>query len=134
MKNIFDCDGFKLNPVNALLVAASLLGQSPANAGNVQSSRSNKPGNKAQPVQPKSQAGEAQTPNWMDWGQVGDGIGNPAGSMLLLRQMLPDVNFKQSLFETRVSGDEAQALGDYFPRSRYMSLAEFEKQSCTKVQ
>lgn len=67
---------------------------------------------------------------WMDWGQGGDGVGNPAGGMLVYRQMLPTTDFKHSLFETRVPGDEEQALGDYFPHAHYLSKFEFDQRPC----
>ena len=68
---------------------------------------------------------------WMNWGTAGDGIGNPAGGMLIYRHMLPDANFKHSLFETHIPGDEAQVLGAYYPQAHYMSKAEFERTPCS---
>jgi hypothetical protein len=68
---------------------------------------------------------------WMDFGEIGDGMGNPAGAMLVYRQMMPAADFKQSLFETRVPGDEARVLGTYYPAARYMDRAAFERLACT---
>ena len=67
---------------------------------------------------------------WMDWGQAGDGMDNPAGGMLVYRHMLAAEDFKESLFQTRIPGDEAQVLGPYYPRGRYMRRAAFEAQPC----
>lgn len=67
---------------------------------------------------------------WMDWGSVGDGIGNAHGGFLLYRHMMPAADFKQSLFATQTLGDEQEVLGEYFPQTRYMSKAEFEQRGC----
>lgn len=78
------------------------------------------------PANAKAECGVA----WMDWGSVGDGIGNPDGGFLMYRHMMPAADFKQSLFETRKLGDEARVLGEYFPDTRYLSTAEFEQRGC----
>lgn len=67
---------------------------------------------------------------WLDWGAVGDGIGNTAGGFLAIRHMLPAADFTQSLFATRKPGDEAATLGPYFPSSSYTGKADFEKLGC----
>ncbi|RQO56268.1 hypothetical protein DBR47_17140 [Paucibacter sp. KBW04] len=68
---------------------------------------------------------------WMDWGSQGDGLGNPAGGILVYRQMLPAPDFKQSLFEVHQPGDEQAALGPFFPAARYLSVQEFESTGCS---
>lgn len=78
------------------------------------------------PINAKAECGVA----WMDWGSVGDGIGNPDGGFLLFRHMMPAADFKQSLFDTKKLGDEASVLGEYFPDSRYLSKAQFEQRGC----
>ena len=68
---------------------------------------------------------------WLPWGK-GDGIDNPHGGLLLYRHMLPADGFKQSLFATRRPGDEARTLGPYYPESRYLSKAAFERSGCAR--
>lgn len=67
---------------------------------------------------------------WMDWGEAGDGLGNTNGGFLILRQMMPATDFKQSVFSTRKPGEEREVMGPYFPESRYMSKTAFEAQGC----
>lgn len=69
---------------------------------------------------------------WLDWGSVGDGIGNPHGGILMIRNMLPAADFTQSLFATRKPGDEQRVLGEYFPTSSYSSKAAFEARGCQR--
>jgi hypothetical protein len=57
---------------------------------------------------------------WMDWGAVGDGLGNPHGGMLIYRNMLAKPDFKKSVFDAREPGDEAGVLGEYFPHALYI--------------
>jgi hypothetical protein len=64
---------------------------------------------------------------WMDWGTVGDSLGNPDGGMLVYRHMIPSADFTQSLFAIRKPQDMHQVLGDYLPAARYMSREEFER-------
>jgi hypothetical protein len=69
---------------------------------------------------------------WMPWG-TGDGAGNPHGGMLLWRQMLPSAEFRpHSIFSTTKLNEEQTVLGDYYPKPRYVSRAEFEKLGCSK--
>ena len=67
---------------------------------------------------------------WLDWGQAGDGIGNPDGGFLIMRQTLPAQDFKQSISATRKPGEERDLLGPFYPRTRYMSREAFERQGC----
>lgn len=67
---------------------------------------------------------------WLDAGELGDGIGNPHGGILLYRHMLPAADFSQSLFATRKLGDEQSTLGEFYPQTRYMAKAEFEQRGC----
>ncbi|GGC86717.1 hypothetical protein GCM10011396_37540 [Undibacterium terreum] len=80
-----------------------------------------------------SNANEACGVAWLDWGSAGDGIGNSAGGFLAYRHMMPSPEFyAHSLFATKNPGDEESVLAEYFPRSRYMSRADFEKTACKK--
>ncbi|MES2102897.1 MAG: hypothetical protein V4634_02680 [Pseudomonadota bacterium] len=68
---------------------------------------------------------------WLDWGNAGDGIGNPAGGFLAYRHMMPSTEFyPHSLFATKKPGDEESVLGEYFPKAVYMGKADFEKTGC----
>lgn len=68
---------------------------------------------------------------WLDWGTVGDGIGNPSGGFLVYRHMMPSAEFySQSLFGTKKPGEEAVVLGEYYPKGAYVSKADFEQQGC----
>jgi hypothetical protein len=64
---------------------------------------------------------------WMDWGSAGDGMGNPAGGMLIYRQMMPAADFKNSIFEIHSLGEMDAAMAAYFPVASYMSRVEFEQ-------
>ncbi|MGH8809716.1 MAG: hypothetical protein ACREX0_17725 [Noviherbaspirillum sp.] len=45
--------------------------------------------------------------------------------------MMPSAEFySQSLFGTKKPGEEAAVLGEYYPKSTYMSKADFEQQGC----
>jgi len=69
---------------------------------------------------------------WMPWG-TGDGAGNPHGGMLIWRQMLPSSEFRpHSIFGTKKLNEEEAVLGEYYPKPRYMSRAEFEQLGCSK--
>ncbi len=67
---------------------------------------------------------------WLDWGNMGDGIGNPHGGFLLFRHMMPSADFTQSLFATKQPGEEAAVLGEFFPQTVYQSKAAFEQRGC----
>lgn len=67
---------------------------------------------------------------WLDWGTAGDGVGNPDGGFLILRQMLPAPNFRQSVFAVSKPGTERATLGPFYPDARYTSRAAFERRGC----
>lgn len=50
--------------------------------------------------------------------------------MLLIRNLLPAEDFKQTLQNVSTNGTEKQILGDFAPDMTYMSKAEFEAQGC----
>ena len=68
---------------------------------------------------------------WINWGR-GDALDNPQGGLVLFRNMLPAPDFKHSVFDVHNPGEEASALGEYFPRAKYMSRQEVEKLGCRK--
>ena len=77
------------------------------------------------PVNARPECGVA----WRPWG-IGDGVDNPHGGLLVMRNMMPAPNFTQSIFATQVEGAEKQALGPYYPRSSYQAKAAFEARGC----
>jgi hypothetical protein len=68
--------------------------------------------------------------SWLDWGDVGDGVGNNDGGFLMVRNMLPEHDFKASLFNVLTLGDEKRVLKEYYPSPRYLSKSQFESQGC----
>ncbi|WP_454254334.1 hypothetical protein [Pseudomonas sp. Marseille-Q8238] len=69
---------------------------------------------------------------WLDWGSVGDGIGNPHGGILMIRNRLPTADFTLSLFATCTPGDKQRVLGQYFPSSYDSSKAAPEARCCQR--
>ena len=74
---------------------------------------------------------------FIPWSANGDGFGIVEGresyaddGYLLVRNMLPAPDFMQAIQNTSVSGDEAAVLGEYLPKGRYFSKAEFESLGC----
>ncbi len=74
------------------------------------------------PAQRPRNATAACGVNWLPWGPDQAGL-------LILRNMLPDPAFKQSVQDATV-GKEAQTMGSYLPASRYYSKAGFEALGC----
>ena len=60
---------------------------------------------------------------WMSWGAHPDGL-------LILRHMLPSATFAQAIQRVARVGDEEKVVGDYLPRGRHTSRAEFETRGC----
>lgn len=67
---------------------------------------------------------------WLDWGRAGDGLGNPDGGFVILRQMMPAADFGQSVFSVRKPGEEQEVMGAYFPQAGYFTKAAFEARGC----
>ena len=44
--------------------------------------------------------------------------------------MLPADDFDQAIHNTEVPGDEADVMGDYLPRARHFTKAEFDALGC----
>lgn len=66
---------------------------------------------------------------WMPWG-LGDGIDNRHGGYIIHRHMKPSPSFINSLWSTKVPGDEQQVLGVYYPMVNYQAKAAFEARGC----
>lgn len=74
---------------------------------------------------------------YLPWPNRGDGFSIVDGktddlnsAFLILRNMLPAVDFDQTIQNTETAGDEAEVLGEYMPKATYMSKAEFEALGC----
>jgi hypothetical protein len=69
---------------------------------------------------------------WLDWGERGDGAGNPDYGFLIMRNMLVSPDFAQAIQRVPKPGEEQAAMGPYFPRSEYTSRAAFEARGCAR--
>ena len=67
---------------------------------------------------------------WMDWGERGDGAGDPGYGLLILRNMLVSPNFAHAIQRVDQAGTEAEVMGPYFPRTGYTTVEEFESRGC----
>ncbi|MDB4542768.1 hypothetical protein N9241_00850 [bacterium] len=74
---------------------------------------------------------------YIPWTNDGDGLGvvdgrdsNPNDAWMVVRNILPASDFTQAIQNTSVSGDEPEVLGEYLPKGRYFSRAEFEGLGC----
>jgi hypothetical protein len=67
---------------------------------------------------------------WLDWGEGGDGAGDPDYGLLIMRNMLASPSFAQAIQRVQRPGTEAAVMGRYFPRSEYTTPAEFEARGC----
>jgi hypothetical protein len=74
---------------------------------------------------------------FIPWTDDGDGFSIIEGrqstaddAFLLVRNMLPAPDFAEAIQNTRIAGDEAEVMGEYLPRARYFSKAEFEGLGC----
>ncbi len=66
---------------------------------------------------------------WRPWG-IGDGVDNPHGGLIAMRNMSPAPDFKQTIATVVKNGTEKEVLGEYFPRPSYQSKAAFEARGC----
>ena len=64
---------------------------------------------------------------WLQPPPAGDGFGDIYLSQIQIRQMNQAEDFPGNLNRVKAVGQEAQAMGDYFPKGVYMSKAEFEE-------
>ncbi len=74
---------------------------------------------------------------FLPWPDNGDGFSFVEGrtddlnsSFLIMRNMLPADDFDEAVQNTQTAGDEAEVLGEFLPRARYMSRSEFEGLGC----
>lgn len=66
---------------------------------------------------------------WLDWGEKGDGAGNPKSGHINIRNMLGD-GFPHSIQNVSSTLSAEKDMGPYFPSTRYSSKAEFEARGC----
>lgn len=74
---------------------------------------------------------------YLPWPDDGDGFSivegrdsRPDDALLIVRNMLPAPDFAEAIQNTSVAGDETAVMGEYLPRGRYYSKAEFEALGC----
>ena len=54
---------------------------------------------------------------WLDWGERGDGAGDPDYGLLIMRNMLVSPSFQQAIQRVARPGEEAAVMGSRFPRA-----------------
>ena len=67
---------------------------------------------------------------WLDWGELGDGAGDPDYGLLIMRNMLVSPGFANAIQRVEQPGTEPEVMGRYFPRAEYSSVEDFEAQGC----
>ena len=67
---------------------------------------------------------------WLDWGERGDGVGDPDYAALVMRNMLVDPGFGQAIQNVARPTEEETVMGPYFPRTAYATREEFEARGC----
>ena len=68
--------------------------------------------------------------SWLDWGEGGDGAGNPDYAALIMRNMLVSPDFGQAIQRVPRPAAAEETMGPYFPRSAYTSKEDFEARGC----
>ena len=67
---------------------------------------------------------------WLDWGERGDGVGDPDYAALVMRNMLVDPGFGQAIQNVARPTEEETVMGPHFPRTAYATREEFEARGC----
>ena len=70
---------------------------------------------------------------WLDWGERGDGAGNPDYGLLIMRNMLVNKDFAEAIQRVPRPGAEQATMGPYFPQTAYAKKAEFEARGCARA-
>ena len=70
---------------------------------------------------------------WLDWGDRGDGVGDPNYAALVMRNMLVSPDYERAIQRITEPGTEpAQAvMGSRFPNTAYTTVEEFEARGCS---
>lgn len=67
---------------------------------------------------------------WLDWGENGDGDGDPSYGLVIMRNMLVSPQFAEAIQRVERPTEEPQVMGPHFPRSEYSTKAAFEARGC----
>jgi hypothetical protein len=67
---------------------------------------------------------------WLDWGDRGDGAGDPDYGVLIMRNMLVSPDYAQAIQRITRPGEEPTVMGAHFPRAAYTTSSEFEQRGC----
>jgi hypothetical protein len=67
---------------------------------------------------------------WLDWGERGDGAGDPDYALLIMRNMLVDPDWDEAIQRVERPGEEAEVMREHFPRTRYATREAFEARGC----
>lgn len=67
---------------------------------------------------------------WLDWGERGDGVGDPDYALLIMRNMLVSPSFERAIQRVPRPSTEPEVMGRFFPRSEYATVEEFEARGC----
>jgi hypothetical protein len=67
---------------------------------------------------------------WLDWGNRGDGAGDPNYGLLILRNMLASPGFKRAIQRVQAPGHERAVMGPFFPDSHYTTTKAFASRGC----
>lgn len=73
-----------------------------------------------------------QSPRGDGYDKAIAGDGHADLGMLLIRNLLPNGEFKQTIQNVKTSGDEKTIMGDYAPDIQYSSREDFEALGCKK--
>jgi hypothetical protein len=69
---------------------------------------------------------------WLDWGERGDGAGDPDYGLLIMRNLLVSPRFTRAIQRVERPTTEPQVMGRFFPRSEYSTVEEFEARACER--
>jgi hypothetical protein len=67
---------------------------------------------------------------WLDWGNRGDGAGDPNYGLLIMRNMLASPDFKRAIQRVQAPGQERAVMGPFFPDSHYTTTKAFASRGC----
>ena len=67
---------------------------------------------------------------WLEWDDAGDGVKNKDGGFLMVRNMLPAADFKQSIHDVGTIADAEKVMGPYYPSPVYSTKEVFESKGC----
>ena len=67
---------------------------------------------------------------WLNWGNRGDGAGDPDYGLLIMRNMLSRPHFDEAIQRVEAPSHEREVMNEHFPRSRYTTREAFEAKGC----